>query len=169
MSNIFIYTGLKPVELDYLVYHGQPIINRRVYVFDKRSKIYRGHIYIYSIITTKEIYLMSLANHFYCLDAPSDDLISAELELNPAIDIDIFDHYGNLLINQQYYTRTGDTVKGPFVIEHNRNHQRFVDAMANGLLYVAKKEQTEFKKISPLAPEGGINNTPNINLLNKAS
>jgi hypothetical protein len=99
---------------------------------------------------------MSLANDMYCLDAPSENILSAELELHPAIDIDIFDHYGNLLINQQYYTRSGDNIKGPFVIEHNRNHQKFVEGIANNILYVAKKEQSEFKNI-------------NINLLNKAS
>jgi hypothetical protein len=151
MSSIFIYTGLQPVELDYLVYQGQPIINRRVYVFDKRTKIYRGHIYIYGTMTTKEIYLLSLANNLYCLAAPSEDFLTAELELHPAIDIDIFDHYGNLLINQQYYTRQGDTVKGPFVIEHNRNHQRFVDGITNNILYVAKKEQNDFKNINIIA------------------
>jgi hypothetical protein len=156
MSNIFIYTGLKNVELDYLVHQGMRIINRRVYLFDKRTKIYRGHLYVYNHISTKEIYLMSLANDMYCLDAPSENILTAELELHPAIDIDIFDHYGNLLINQQYYTRSGDTIKGPFVIEHNRNHQKFIDGIANDILYVAKKEQTEFKNI-------------NINLLNKAS
>lgn len=156
MSNIFIYSGLKPVQLDYLVYQGQPILNRRVYVFDKRTKTCKGHLHITTNYSAKEIYRISLACDFYCLAAPADDLISAELELHEAIDIDIFDHYGNLLINQQYYTRSGDTIKGPFVIEYNRNHQRFIEGIANGLLYVAKKEQSEFKNI-------------NINLLNKAS
>lgn len=156
MSNIFIYTGLKPVELDYLVHQGQPILNRRVYVFDKRTKIYRGHLQITQQYTTKELNRINLDCDLFCLVAPTNDLISAELELHEAIDIDIFDHYGNLLINQQYYTRSGDTVKGPFIIEYNRNHHRFVEGIANGLLYVAKKEQVEFKNI-------------NINLLNKAS
>jgi hypothetical protein len=32
------------------------------------------------------------------------------------------------------------------VIEYNRNHQKFRDALATGLIYVAKKQQ-EFEKL----------------------
>lgn len=149
MNNIFIYAGLKRVELNYIVHQGNLVLNRQIYLFSNKSKIYRGHLYLYSskTMTLREIHFLSLEAQMYHIVAPSDDCITVELELEEAIDIDLFNCYGDLLLNRQYYTRAGDTIKGPFVIEYNRHHQKFRDALNNGLIYVPKKEQKEFEKL----------------------
>ena len=148
MSNIFIYAGLKLVDSNYIVHSQNQVQNRHVFLFDK-EKNYRGHLYTYyfNSVSVKDLFFISIEMKMYQIVAPADDCITVELELEEAIDIDLFDCYGNLLINRQYYTRSGDTIKGPFVIEYNRNHQKFRDALTNGLIYVAKKQQKEFEKL----------------------
>ena len=149
MNTIFIYAGLKLIDYNYIIHQGNLVLNRQIYLYDRKKKIYRGHLYSYSYQTmsVREVYYLSLEADMYHIVAPADDCITVELELEPAIDIDLFDCYGNMLVNRQYYTRSGDTVKGPFVIEQNRNHQKFKEAMANDLIYVPKKEQKEFKNV----------------------
>ncbi len=148
MDSIFIYAGLKLIDLNYIVHLENQVQNRHVFFFDK-EKNYRGHLYTYYFnpVSVKEIFYLTVGKRMYHIVSPSDDCITVELELEEAIDIDMFDCFGNLLINRQYYTRSGDTVKGPFVIEYNRNHQKFKDALASKIIYVAKKEQKEFKNL----------------------
>jgi hypothetical protein len=147
MDSIFIYAGLKLTDINYIVHSDKPVQNRQVYFFDK-EKNYRGGMFTpyCDYIKVQELLLLSLKYKMYNI-VPPDEGIKVELELEEAIDIDLFDCYGNLLVNRQYYTRSGDTVQGPFMIEYNRNHQKFKEAMSNGIIYVAKKQQKEFENL----------------------